>query len=86
MSENGVTLALDYVRKFANPPPPMSPHRIIALLLSNTGAPIKETAIYNFEKKGFFPHDRALVISEHYGIPLEKLVSPTVRRIIAANS
>lgn len=82
MPENGVKLALAAAREFSRGG--KSPYIMIAELLSSKGEQIGETAIYNCEKKGFFPLTRAQVIAEEYGIEIDKLVSPAVRAALEA--
>ena len=81
MSENGVRLALNKARAAA---PDKTPHRTIAELLSGNGPPITMEAIYGFEKKGYFPPDRARIIADTYDIPLEKLVNPRFGSLLDA--
>jgi hypothetical protein len=81
MSENGVTLAIMAARAAA---PDKTPQRTIAELLSGKGAPITMEAIYGFEKKGYFPPDRAKVIAEVYDIPIEKLINPRFGSLLDA--
>lgn len=81
MSENGVKLALKKARDTA---PDKTPHRTIAELLATHGPPISAEAIYGFEKTGWFPPERAKVIAEHLGLPLEKLVNPRFRPLLGA--
>jgi hypothetical protein len=38
--------------------------------------------IYNAKRKGFFPPERARVISDDYRVPLARLVSPQVAALL----
>lgn len=47
---------------------------------------VKKQFIYTCRRKGFFPPERARVVSDAYGIPLSELVSAPVRALINASS
>lgn len=80
-TENGVTLVLKAARAEQ---PDRTPHRTVAELLASKGPPITTEAIYGFEKKGYFPPDRAKVLAEEYGLPIEKLINPRFGNLLNA--
>lgn len=47
---------------------------------------VKLQFIYTCRRKGFFPPERARVVSDAYGIPLSELVSAPVRALLNATS
>lgn len=47
-----------------------------------TALGITPQAISNFERKGWFPLERARQVSELYGIPLADLVRPDIRQTL----
>ena len=56
-------------------------YKTIAALLEVT-----VPAIYRFRRKGWFPLDRAKVVSEKYDIPLADLVRNDIREALLANN
>lgn len=81
MSENGVQLALAAAKKAE---PDRSPYQSICDLLNKTGDVLTLPAIYNFEKKGYFPPERARIIAEAFDIPVHKLVNPRFGSLLDA--
>lgn len=43
---------------------------------------VKVQFIYTCRRKGFFPPDRARVVSDAYGVPLAHIVSPQVAALL----
>lgn len=81
MADNGVTLALDAARaKY----PDENPYTTVqqALTAPKDADPITVNAIYNFEKKGYFPPDRARVLADTFELKYEDLISPRLRKIL----
>jgi hypothetical protein len=81
---NGVDLVIAKIT--GDDPSPKARYDATQELADLFNPPITVPAIYKFRRQGWFPIDRAKIISEKYDIPLSDLVRGDIREALLARN